>query len=99
MAWALHVNHAKPISRARLVALQATSIKHVGKCDNASYPMAGKKMSMEYLREKGHLRSRTNTIGAVARIRNALAYATHTFFRVRPPFPFLPSNLESNLPI
>ena len=38
---------------------------------------------MEYLREKAHLRPRTNTIGAVARIRNALAYATHKFFQER----------------
>lgn len=38
---------------------------------------------MEYLREKAHLRPRTNTIGAVARIRNALAYATHRFFQER----------------
>jgi asparaginyl-tRNA synthetase len=42
--------------------------------------MAKKKQSMEFLREKAHLRPRTNTIGAVARIRNALAFATHKFF-------------------
>jgi hypothetical protein len=46
--------------------------------------MAKKKQSMEFLREKAHLRSRTNTIGAVARIRNALAFATHRCGRQQP---------------
>lgn len=54
---------------------------HLGPCDAATYPMAKKKQSMEFLREKAHLRPRTNTIGAVARIRNALAFATHKFFQ------------------
>jgi asparaginyl-tRNA synthetase len=44
--------------------------------------MAKKKQSFEFLREKGHLRPRTNSIGAIARIRSALAYATHSFFKV-----------------
>ena len=43
------------------------------------------KMSMEYLREKAHLRPRTNTIGAMLRVRNSLAFATHKFFNVCPP--------------
>lgn len=60
--------------------MKATKVCHVGVCDAASYPMAKKKQSMEFLREKAHLRPRTNTIGAVARIRNALAFATHKFF-------------------
>lgn len=53
----------------------------MGKCDPSIYPMAKKKQSLEFLREKMHLRARTNTIGAVARIRNALAFATHQFFQ------------------
>jgi len=61
--------------------LKASKILHVGKSDGAEYPLAKKKQSMEYLREIAHLRPRTNTIGAVARIRNALAYATHKFFQ------------------
>ena len=61
--------------------LKATKLVHVGICDASTYPMAKKKQSMEFLREKSHLRPRTNTIGAVARIRNALAYATHSFFQ------------------
>jgi asparaginyl-tRNA synthetase len=59
------------------VELKATQVLHLGPCEAAVYPMAKKKQSMEFLREKAHLRSRTNTIGAVARIRNALAFATH----------------------
>lgn len=62
------------------VELKGSKVCHVGPCDAATYPMAKKKQSMEFLREKAHLRPRTNTIGAVARIRNALAFATHKFF-------------------
>lgn len=61
--------------------MKASKILHVGKSDGSEYPLAKKKQSMEYLREIAHLRPRTNTIGAVARIRNALAYATHKFFQ------------------
>lgn len=64
------------------VELQASKVVHVGPVDGTSYPLAKKKTSYEFLREKAHLRPRTNTIGAVARIRNALAYATHSFFQV-----------------
>ena len=53
----------------------------MGTCDAATYPIAKKKTSYEFLREKMHLRPRTNTIGAVSRIRNALAFATHRFFQ------------------
>ena len=65
------------------VELKATKIVHLGTTDASEYPLAKKKQSMEFLREKAHLRPRTNTIGAVARIRNALAYATHRFFQER----------------
>ena len=69
---------------AQAVELKASKVLHVGLCDAATYPIAKKKTSYEFLREKMHLRPRTNTIGAVARIRNALAYATHKFFQVFP---------------
>lgn len=53
-----------------------------GKCDPAKYPLGGKKRhTVEFLRENAHLRPRTNLIGAVARVRNNLAYATHVFFQ------------------
>lgn len=72
--------HAVPC-HPQAVELKATKVCHIGTCDAATYPIAKKKTSYEFLREKMHLRPRTNTIGAVARIRNALAYATHKFFQ------------------
>jgi tRNA synthetases class II (D, K and N) len=65
------------------VELKATEVVYVGKVDASVYPLAKKKQSFEFMREVAHLRPRTNTIGAVARIRNALAYATHVFFQQR----------------
>ena len=63
-----------------MVELHVSKVLHVGPCDAAKYPIAKKKISLEFLREKIHLRTRTNTIAAIARIRSALSYATHTFF-------------------
>ena len=65
--------------------LRADKILWLGKCDNSrgKYPLSKKGQSMESLRDRLHLRPRTNIIGAVARIRNALAHATHTFFQSR----------------
>mgnify|MGYP002065503735 FL=1 len=48
--------------------------------DPESYPVQPKRHSFEFLREVAHLRPRTNTFGAVARVRNCLAQATHRFF-------------------
>ncbi len=61
--------------------LKATKIEIIGVCDPESYPLQKKHHSFEFLRTIAHLRPRTNTIGAVARVRNALAYATHKFFQ------------------
>ncbi|MDY5047170.1 MAG: asparagine--tRNA ligase, partial [Treponema porcinum] len=47
------------------------------------YPLQKNKMSMEYLRENAHLRARTNTFGAVYRMRNQMAFAVHSFFQER----------------
>lgn len=55
----------------------------LGSCDAQSYPLQKKRMTMEYLRGYQHLRGRTNTFGAVVRVRNSLSYAVHTFFRER----------------
>lgn len=63
--------------------MQATEIKILGKSDPEVYPLQKKRHSFEFLRTIGHLRPRTNTIGAVARARNALSYATHKFFQER----------------
>lgn len=63
--------------------LKATDIQVLGSCDPETYPLQKKQHTFEFLRTIAHLRPRTNTIGAVARIRNALSYATHTFFQQR----------------
>lgn len=65
------------------IELKAEQIVILGLCDPAEYPLQKKKHSFEFLREIAHLRSRTNTIGAVMRIRNAMAMATHMFFQSR----------------
>jgi len=62
--------------------LQATEVFVYGMAPS-DYPLQKKKHSLEYLREIAHLRPRTNTIGAVARLRNSLSYAIHTFFQER----------------
>jgi asparaginyl-tRNA synthetase len=53
----------------------------IGESDPTSFPIQKKRVSREFLRTVAHLRPRTNTFGAVARVRNALAYATHKFFQ------------------
>lgn len=61
--------------------MHATAIVVIGKCDPETYPLQKKRHSFEFLRTIAHLRPRTNTLGAIARIRNALAFATHLFFQ------------------
>lgn len=63
------------------VELEVERVIDVGTVDPLSYPLPKTKLTLERIRETIHLRSRTNAISAVARIRNALAYATHTFFQ------------------
>lgn len=63
--------------------LQASEIAIIGACDPETYQMQKKRHSFEFLRTIAHLRPRTNTFGAVARVRNALAFATHLFFQER----------------
>jgi asparaginyl-tRNA synthetase len=63
--------------------MHASEVKIYGSCDPTSYPLQKKRHSFEFLRTIAHLRPRTNTIGAIARVRNALAYATHRFFQER----------------
>lgn len=62
------------------VEIQASSIELYGTADAATYPLQKKGHSMEFLREIAHLRPRTNTFGAVLRIRHAMAYAIHKYF-------------------
>ncbi|WP_018476533.1 asparagine--tRNA ligase [Pontibacter roseus] len=58
----------------------ANTIEVVGKADPETYPLQKKAHSLEFLREIAHLRFRTNTFGAVFRVRNTLAFAVHRFF-------------------
>ena len=63
------------------VELQANSIEVYGEADPEHYPLQKKHHSFEFLREIAHLRPRTNTFGAVMRVRNRLSYAIHKFFQ------------------
>lgn len=65
------------------VELQATSMQLIGWADPDEYPLQKKRHSFEFLRTIPHLRPRTNALGAVARIRSCLNFATHRFFRDR----------------
>jgi len=64
--------------------IKATAVRVVGWVENPdTYPIQPKPHTMEYLREQGHLRVRTNTFGAVARVRHTLSMAMHRFFHER----------------
>ncbi len=63
--------------------IQAETIEIYGTADTESYPLQKKGHTLEFLREKAHLRPRTNTFGAVLRVRSALAFAIHKFFNER----------------
>ncbi len=70
--------------QGQAVELLAQSIEVVGWVDDPdTYPIQPKKASFEYLREVAHLRPRTNTIGAVARVRDALSQAIHRYYHER----------------
>ena len=62
------------------VEIQAAEIEILGDCDPMRFPLQKKDTSLEYLRSVAHMRLRTNTFGAVLRIRNAMAFAIHQFF-------------------
>src|SRR5512138_2557587 len=67
--------------QGQAVELQADSVHVVGWVDDPdTYPIQPKKTSFEYLREVAHLRPRTNTLGAVARVRHSLSMAVHRYF-------------------
>ncbi len=69
--------------KGQSVELHASRIRILGDAPAADYPLQKKRHSFEYLREIAHLRPRTNTFGAVARVRNALSFAVHEFFQSR----------------
>jgi len=63
--------------------VKAASVRVIGEADPATYPLQKKAHSLEFLRDMAHLRPRTNTFGAVARVRNRMAFAVHEFFQAR----------------
>ena len=69
------------VGSGQAVEIQAEEIEVYGDCDPMRYPLQKKDTSLEYLRTVAHMRPRTNTFGAVLRIRSQMAYAIHTFFQ------------------
>jgi asparaginyl-tRNA synthetase len=67
--------------KGQSVEIQASSVRVVGRVDDPeTYPIAKKRHSFEYLRTQAHLRPRTNTFGAITRVRHTLANAIHSYF-------------------
>jgi asparaginyl-tRNA synthetase len=65
------------------IELHAEELRIFGMADPKTYPLQKKRHSFEFLRTIAHLRPRTNSLGAITRIRSSLAYAVHTFFQER----------------
>ncbi len=63
--------------------IQAREVRILGGADPETYPLQKKRHTPEFLREIAHLRPRTNTFGAMARVRNAAAFAIHSFYQER----------------
>ncbi|OQX65004.1 MAG: asparagine--tRNA ligase [Desulfococcus sp. 4484_242] len=74
---------AESPGKGQKVELKAEALKVMGWADPDAYPLQKKRHSFEFLRTIAHLRPRTNTFGAVARVRNAMARAIHAFFQER----------------
>lgn len=70
-------------AKGQAVELKAQKVDILGSVDPEAYPLQKKRHSFEFLRTIAHLRARTNTFGAVARVRNAVSYAIHKFFQER----------------
>jgi asparaginyl-tRNA synthetase len=66
--------------KGQTLEVKATEMEILGDSDAEKYPLQPKKHSLEFLREKAHLRFRTNTFGSVFRLRHALAFAIHKFY-------------------
>ncbi|MBL7864650.1 MAG: asparagine--tRNA ligase [Cyclobacteriaceae bacterium] len=70
-------------AKGQAVEVKVTSLEVLGDSDPEKFPLQPKKHSLEFLREIAHLRPRTNTFGAVMRLRHAMAFAVHKFFNDR----------------
>ena len=79
----VHGTLAESPGKGQKYEIQATSIDLIGAADPETYPLQKKRHTPEFLREIAHLRPRTNTFGAMARVRNALSMAVHSFFQDR----------------
>jgi len=73
----------KSLGKGQDIEMQATDLIILGESPAETYPLQPKKHSLEFLREKAHLRPRTNTFGAIFRIRHALSFAVHQYFNDR----------------
>jgi len=71
------------LGKGQKVEVKAKAIEILGDSDPEKYPLQPKKHSLEFLREIAHLRFRTNTFGAIFRVRNSLSFAIHQFFQQR----------------
>ena len=71
------------LGKGQSVEIQAGALEIFGTADPETYPLQKKGHTLEFLREKAHLRPRTNTFGAILRVRSALAFAIHKFFQER----------------
>ncbi|WP_341842424.1 asparagine--tRNA ligase [Chitinophaga caseinilytica] len=71
------------LGKGQRVELKTASLEILGDCDAEAYPIQPQKQSLEFMREIAHLRFRTNTFGAVFRIRHSLAFAVHQFFHLK----------------
>ena len=71
------------LGRGQKYEIAAASLELLGSADPEEYPLQKKRHTLEFLRELAHLRPRTNTFGAVARVRNAMAFGIHKFFQER----------------
>lgn len=67
--------------KGQRIELQADAVTVYGEADPETYPLQKKRHSFEFLRSLGHIRTRTNTLGAVMRVRNTCANAVHQFFQ------------------
>ncbi len=73
-------NLVESLGKGQNVEIQVEKIEILGESDPEKYPIQPKKHSFEFLRENAHLRIRTNTFGAVMRVRSALSFAIHQYF-------------------
>ena len=70
-------------AKGQAFEIHAEKVRVIGTSSGELYPLQKKGLSLEFLREIAHMRTRTNTLGAVFRLRNTLSWATHSFFQER----------------